>query len=72
MAASTEPRAYSVTSCPAAPTEMPRSVAMAGSRPAGRASLGMATKPAAANASRPIQGKRGMSRMGAACRKRTT
>ncbi|MCY1530463.1 hypothetical protein D9M68_656510 [compost metagenome] len=51
MAASTDPRAYTVTSWPASASEMPSPRPIWGSRPAGMVSVMMARKPAIVNAS---------------------
>jgi len=58
MAASTEPKAYSVTNWPARVSEISRPALICGSRPAGIVSVMMARKPAIVKASSRHTGKR--------------
>ncbi len=58
MAATREPIAYSVTSCPTIASDTFRLLPIWGSRPAGRASVRMVMNPAVAKARRPPSGRR--------------
>lgn len=58
MAASIEPMAYIVTSCPISAWETFKPLLICGSRPAGRASVITVMNPAVARASRAPRGKR--------------
>ena len=57
IAANKEPIAYRLTSCPAIACDTPSPALICGSKPAGKASVRMVTKPASASASSDASGR---------------